>query len=479
MADGHNERFDFAAPLPDVDRVPAVHLIAIGGSGMSGIARLLLARGLPVSGSDNNDVQALSTLREAGATITVGYAADNVADVPDDAVVVVSSAIREDNPELQEVRRRGLAVVHRSQALAMLMAHRSGLAVAGANGKTTTSAMAAVALRGCGADPSYAIGADIAGLGANALPGEGSVFVVEADESDGSFVVYHPDVAIVTNVRDDHLDFYGTSERLREAYLEFARTITPGGLLVACADDPGSRSLAERHVAGGGRAVTYGRDGGDLRIHAEEATGFRQRAGLSWRGLDLDLTLNVPGAHNVLNAAGVVLALAAGLGEDPQAVATALGEFRGTARRFEPRGEAGGVRVVDDYAHNPGKLDAVVRTGLQLRAGGRLIVLFQPHLYSRTQHAATGLAEALRLADHAVVMDVYGAREQPVPGVTGALISDQVPGAHFAADHDAAVDAVLDLAEPGDLVLTVGAGDVTTLGPRLLDRLGSRSAGPS
>lgn len=479
MADGHNERFDFSAPTPDIESVAAVHLIAVGGSGMSGIARLLLARGVRVSGSDNNDIPVLAVLREAGASIRLGYDAAHVADVPDDAVIVISSAIREDNPELQEVRRRGLPVLHRSQALAMLMADRSGLAVAGANGKTTTSAMATVALRGCGADPSYAIGADIAGLGANAMPGEGAVFVVEADESDGSFVVYHPDVAIVTNVRDDHLDFYGTTARLHEAYREFAGTLSAGGLLVACADDDGSRDLAERHAQAGGRAVTYGRTGGDLRITAEEACGFEQRGILRCQGVDLDLTLNVPGAHNLLNAAGVVLALSAGLGQDARAATAALADFRGTSRRFEPRGEADGVRVVDDYAHNPGKLDAVVRTGLRLREGGRLIVLFQPHLYSRTQHAAAGMAEALRLADQAIVMDVYGAREQPMPGVTGALVSDQVPGARFAPDHEAALTALLEVARPGDLVLTVGAGDVTTLGPRLLDGLARRAPGAS
>lgn len=479
MADGVNERFDFAAPLPDLDQVSAVHLVAIGGSGMSGVARLFLARGLSVSGSDNQDVPVLEALRAAGARIDLGYTTEHGAQVPDGALVVVSSAIAEDNPELREIRRRGLTVLHRSQALAALMADRVGLAVAGANGKTTTSAMATVALRGVGGDPSYAIGADIAGLGANAMPGSGDAFVVEADESDGSFVVYRPDVAIVTNIRDDHLDFYGTSGRLHEAYREFASTIAPEGLLVACADDPGSRELARRHVEAGGRVATYGRETGDLRIVAETSRGFEQRATLRLDGVHLDLTLNVPGAHNVLNAAGVVLALTRGLGLAPDAAVGALRDFRGTSRRFEPRGEAGGVRVVDDYAHNPGKLEAVVRTGLALRNGGRLIVLFQPHLYSRTQHAAAGLAEALRPADAAVVLDVYGAREQPVPGVTGRLVSDEVPGAIFAANHDEAVRSVLDLTHPGDLVLTVGAGDVTSIGPRLLEELGHRTAGSS
>ncbi|AKU17212.1 UDP-N-acetylmuramate--L-alanine ligase [Luteipulveratus mongoliensis] len=478
MGHGVNERFDFAASLPLVDDVAAVHMIAIGGSGMSGIARLLLARGVQLSGSDNSDGPALDALRAAGARVFVGNAAANLVEVPADAVVVISSAIREDNPELVEARRRGLLVLHRSQALAMLLGDRTGLAVAGANGKTTTSGMAVVALRAAGADPSFAIGADIAGIGANAAPGAGEAFVVEADESDGSFVVYRPQVAIVTNVRDDHLDFYGTSQRLHQAYAEFAETIRPGGLLVACADDEGSRALAESRRAGGARVLTYGRaPDADLRLTDEAGQGFEWSATLTFEdGPSLPLTLRVPGAHNLLNAAGVALALTAGLGLSPQQVVEGLGEFTGTSRRFEPKGEAAGVRVVDDYAHNPGKLEAVVRTGLALREGGRLVVLFQPHLYSRTQHAAAGLAEALRLADHAVVLDVYGAREAPVEGVSGRLITELVPGSDFAPDHDAALEQVLAASRPGDLVLTVGAGDVTRLGPVLLDRLGQRSS---
>ncbi|MDE9366482.1 UDP-N-acetylmuramate--L-alanine ligase [Luteipulveratus sp. YIM 133132] len=478
MPDGVNDRFDFAAPLPAVSDLAAVHMIAVGGSGMSGVARLLLARGVPLSGSDNNDVPVLASLRSAGARVAVGYAAANLDAVPDDAVVVVSSAIREDNPELAEVRRRGMAVLHRSQALAVLMGDREGLAVAGANGKTTTSGMAVAALRHAGADPSFAIGADIAGVGVNAAPGGGPAFVVEADESDGSFVVYRPEVAIVTNIRDDHLDFYGTSDRLHAAYAEFAGTIRPGGLLVACADDKGSAALAAARRAAGERVLTYGRSAAaDLRVDQESGSGFDWGAVLTFPGgVTLPLTLKVPGAHNVLNAAGVALALTAGLGLSPERAVAGLASFRGTARRFEPRGETAGVRVVDDYAHNPGKLEAVVRTGLALREGGRLVVLFQPHLYSRTQHAADGLAHALRLADHAVVMDVYGAREAPVPGVSGRLVSDQVPGATFAADHDDAVDAVVEAVRPGDLVLTVGAGDVTGLGPRILERLAAGSA---
>jgi UDP-N-acetylmuramate--alanine ligase len=473
--DGTNHRFDFAAPLPALADIRSAHLLAIGGSGMSGVARLLLAAGVQVSGSDRNDSPVLDELRAAGADVRVGQTAEGGALVPDDAVVVVSSAIAEDNPELATVRARGLRVLHRAQALGVLMAGRAALAVAGANGKTTTSAMAVVALRHVGADPSFAMGAPIAGIGANSGVGQGDSFVVEADESDGSFVVYHPQVAIVTSVRDDHLDFYGTSERLQQAYADFADTIRDGGLLVGCADDPGAAALAARHRELGRRVVTYGRTAdADLRLVDESGTGFDWSATLlPASGGSLSLRLKVPGAHNLQNAAGVALAMSEGFGIPLEQAVAGLGEFTGSARRLEPRGAAGGVRVIDDYAHNPDKLDAAVRAGLGLRDGGRLIVAFQPHLYSRTQHAAAGLAAALSLADVAVVLDVYPAREAPVPGVTGALVADVITGAEvvYAPSLDEALQAVLDRVRPGDLVITAGAGDVTTLGPRLLAAL--------
>lgn len=475
LPDGVNRRFDFAAPLPALADIRAAHLIAIGGSGMSGVARLLLDAGVRVSGSENNEVPWLDDLRAAGADVTMGYSAATAERIPDDAVVVVSSAIAEDNPELAAVRARGLQVLHRAQALGVLMAGRAALAVAGANGKTTTSAMATVALRAVGADPSFAIGAPIAGIGANSGVGQGDSFVVEADESDGSFVVYHPQVAIVTSVRDDHLDFYGTSERLQQAYAEFADTIRDGGLLVACADDPGAAALAARHRELGRRVVTYGRTAdADLRLVDEGGTGFDWSATLlPTDDRRIPLRIKVPGAHNLQNATGVALALSEGFDLPLEDVVRGIGEFTGSARRLEPRGEAGGVRVIDDYAHNPDKLDAAVRAGLGLRDGGRLLAVFQPHLFSRTQHAAAGLAAALSLSDVAIVLDVYPAREAPVPGVTGALVADQVTDAEvvYAPTLDEALQAVLDRVRPGDLVITLGAGDVTTIGPKLLAAL--------
>lgn len=476
MADGINRRFDFAATLPALQDVRAVHLIAIGGSGMSGIAALFLARGVTVTGSDRADSAAVQRLRDAGVTVAIGQDAANVTGLDEGTLVVVSSAIAEGNPELAAARERGLTVLHRSQALAVLTAGRRAIAVGGANGKTTTSAMAVVALRSAGADPSFAIGSDIAGIGANSGVGQGDVFVVEADESDGSFVVYRPDVAVVTNVRDDHLDFYGTSERLHAAYDDFAASIRPGGLLVACADDEGSAALARRH-ADRLRVLTYGRSAdADLRLSDERADGMSWSARLSFpSGEQSAMRLEVPGAHNLLNAAGVALALSAGCGIAPDDVVRGLAGFRGTSRRFEVRGSAGGVRVVDDYAHNPDKLEAAIRTGLALRDGGRLIVLFQPHLYSRTQAFAEQFAAALRLADAAYVMDVYAAREDPVPGVTGRLLSDRVPGGVFVASGTDAIDAVTGAAREGDLVLTIGAGDVTALASPILQRLAERS----
>ena len=477
MVNGVNERFDFAEPLPNLPDVAHVHMIAIGGSGMSGVARLFIAAGVSLSGSDNVELPVLDELRAAGADIHVGYNAGNVEHVPDGALVVVSSAIAESNPELAAVRARGLRVLHRSQGLALLMQGTRGLAVAGANGKTTTSGMATATLVSMGVEPSFAIGANIAGLGVNAAPGKSDVFVVEADESDGSFVVYHPQVAIVTNIREDHLDFYGTVENLEAAYEKFAQTIPAEGLLVACADDQGSARLAQRRREAGARVVTYGRGAdADVRIVSEQQQGLSSAASIKTAaGEQVDLTVRVPGAHNVLNACGVLAALTVGLGYDASLVAQHLSGFSGTSRRFEPRGEAAGIRVVDDYAHNPGKLEALVATANGLKGDGRSFVIFQPHLYSRTRDAAVGLGAALAQADVALVLDVYGAREQPMPGVTGQLVVDHAgPNTRFVPTADEALDVVLKEARAGDLVLTVGAGDITQLGPRILEHLTQR-----
>ena len=482
--DGVNPRFTFTDPVPPVATLGRVHLIAIGGAGMSAVARLLLARGVAVSGSDAADSPTLTALRDSGARVHVGHDATHVVDVD---TVVVSSAIREDNVELAAARAGGLRVLHRAQALASLMAGARRVAVAGANGKTTTTSMLVVALVEAAAAPSFASGGEIAQLGTNAALGTGPAFVVEADESDGSFLVYRPHVAVVTNVQPDHLDFYGTVEAVERAYAEFATSVTDDGLLVTCSDDPGARTLLDASRAAGRRVVTYGYDdGADLRVSGTTSQGLATTSTIALAGTEHTLRLAVPGTHNVLDACAAYLAAVAGLGADPAAVLEGLAGFLGARRRFEVRGEADGVTVVDDYAHNPAKVAAVVGTASEIvrRSGdGRLHVVFQPHLYSRTRDFAREFAHALAPADTVVLLDVYGAREQPMPGVTSALIGDPLaalPGQRdvvVGASPVDAVAAVVAAARPGDLVLTVGAGDVTRLAPLVLDALAARAGG--
>ncbi len=487
--DGVNPRFTFTDPVPRPEDLGRVHLVAIGGAGMSAVARLLLARGVPVTGSDAADGPTLQALRAAGAQrVDVGHDAAHVAGAD---TVVISSAVREDNVELAAARAAGSLVLHRSQALASLMSDDHRVAVAGANGKTTTTAMLVVGLAAAGADPSYAAGAEIAQLGTNAAVGGGTAFVVEADESDGSFLSYRPHVAVVTNVQPDHLDFYGTAQHVVAAYRQFADSVVDGGLLVACLDDPGSRALAERARESGRRVLTYGYDAGaDLRVLATVADGLGTHSTLEREGAQLTLDLLVPGEHNVLDACGALLAAVDGCGADGQAVLAGLAGFSGARRRFEVRGEAGGVTVVDDYAHNAPKVAALVGTTAEIvrrAGGGALHVVFQPHLYSRTRDFATAFAEALAPADHVVLLDVYGAREAPIDGVTSALVGDPLralPGERTVVvgpSPQEAVDLVAAAARSGDLVLTVGAGDVTRLGPLLLLALsahGSTAASP-
>jgi len=475
---GQNPRFDFTTPVPSLDELGSVHFIAIGGSGMSGVARVMLARGTRVSGSDAKESPLLGALAAEGADVHVGHDAGHLEGVD---TVVISSAIRDANVELRAARERGLRVLHRAQALASTMADSTRVAVAGANGKTTTTSMLTVALQHCGVDPSFAAGGELAKHGTNAHWGTGQVFVAEADESDGSFLVYRPDVAVVTNVQPDHLDFYGTFERVREAYAAFAASVRPGGLLVACHDDEGSRRLAEEARAGGARVLTYGFDpAADVVLRDEVFHGLTGRATLRGPdGEDRLLRVNIPGRHNLLNAAAAFTVAVDGLGQDAGRVLDGLFGFTGTRRRFEPKGVAAGVTVVDDYAHNPGKVAAVVSTGHQLvRDAGRLVVVFQPHLYSRTRDFAREFGQALAPADRVVLMEVYAAREDPVPGVSSQLVADALRTARPGADvqvvpsWSAVAPTVAALVSAGDLVLTVGAGDVTMVGPEILRALG-------
>jgi UDP-N-acetylmuramate--alanine ligase len=470
-------RFDFRAPVPSAADLGRVHFLAIGGAGMSGVARIMLARGIQVTGSDAKDVPVLKALESEGAGVWVGFheAHQERADA-----IVMSSSIRDDNVELVAARERGVPVLHRAQGLAALMQGRRPVAVAGANGKTTTTSMLTVALQGCGLDPSFAVGGELAKHGTNAHDGADDIFVVEADESDGSFVVYGPEVAIVTNVQPDHLDFYSNFKVVQAAYDAFVATIRPGGLLVTCADDAGAVALAQRARAAGTRVLTYGFDpSSDVVLDDHRQDGVTSSVTLRDAGVERRLTLGVPGRHNALNASAAYAAAVHGLGQDPDRVIAGLASFTGTRRRFEPKGEAGGVVVVDDYAHNAGKVAAVVETAKDLVGdSGRLVVVFQPHLYSRTRDFAAELGTGLAPADVVVVMDVYAAREDPLPGVSGRLVADAVAAArpevevHYVPSWSAVAATVAALARPGDLVLTVGAGDVTMIGPEVLRVLG-------
>lgn len=467
-----NTRFDVLAPRVPLADLGVVHVLAAGGAGMSAIVRLLLDAGVIVHGSDAKDSPLLDRLRERGATLWVGH---DPAHLDGADTVVVSSAIREDNPELAAARERGLRVLHRSQALASAMGEQSRVAVAGANGKTTTSSMLTVALLEAGQEPSFALGGELSTQGVNAALGDGAAFIAEADESDGSFLAYQPHVAIVTNVQPDHLDFYGDFATVESAYREFATTITDGGLLVACADDAGSQRLADRAEADGVRVLRYGfGEGADVRLVDPVLDGTSASAGLVEGGERRELSITVPGRHNLLNAAAAYAAAAHGLGVEAQSVLDGLAAYGGTRRRFETKGEVRGITVVDDYAHNPGKVEAVVRTAKEIAGVHSLFVVFQPHLYSRTRDFAQAFAAGLAPADEVLLLDIYGAREDPMSGITSQLIADPLTQAGRSArvvDEEIAIDAIVAAAQPGDLVLTVGAGDITHLGPRLLEAL--------
>jgi len=463
-------------------RLGRVHFTGIGGAGMSGIARIMLARGIAVSGSDARDSALLGELQALGASVYVGHAAAHLGRLGPGDTLVVSSAIRADNPELAEATRREMRILHRAAALASVMAGRRVIAVAGTHGKTTTTSMLTTVLRECGADPGYVIGGILTETGLGAEDGAGLDFVAEADESDGSFLLLSPDVAVITNVEADHLDNYASLADIEAAFTAFGQRVS--ALVLTCADDPGAEAVAARLDPA--RVRRYGESPhADYRLQDVASRGmaisFTVAADRGPFGeIFSQMTVEVPGRHNALNATAA-FAAAVELGFAPPRVTAALAGYRGARRRMELKGEARGVRVLDSYAHHPTELAADLRAARDITdaAGqGRVIAIFQPHLFSRTRIFAGEFGAALGLADEAIVLDVYAAREDPEPGVTGQLIADAVPGgyARFVPDP-ARVAALIDaIAEPGDLVLTMGAGDVTALGPRLVDALRS-SAG--
>jgi UDP-N-acetylmuramate--alanine ligase len=464
-------------PVPTLEELGAVHFVGIGGAGMSGIARILLARGVRVSGSDRRDTPTLLALRALGARVSVGHDPAHLAGAD---TVVVSTAIRPDNPELAVARRRGLRVLPRAVALAAVMAGRRSIAVAGTHGKTSTTSMLTVAVQACGVDPSFAIGGDLNESGSNAHAGEGDVFVAEADESDRSFLLLAPFGAIVTNIEADHLDNYGDLAAVEAAFDRFLQTVDPAGFVVVCADDPGAARLASMPASA--RVRTYGLAADtDLRLTGlhvgPDATSYTATVD----GTELGrVRIRVPGEHMALNSAAALLA-GLELGLPAADLIEGLARFGGVHRRFELKGVVGGVRVYDDYAHHPTEVTAQLKAARAVAGHGRLVVAFQPHLYSRTQEFAEGFGRALGLADDVVVMDVYGAREDPVPGVTGAMVADAVPlpagRVLFEPSWSAAAPALAARARPGDLVMTMGAGDVSMVGPEVLAALRAGAAG--
>lgn len=473
------------------EHLERVHMIGIGGAGMSGIARILLARGGQVSGSDAKESRTVLSLRARGAQVRVGHDASALDLLPGGPTAVVSThaAIPKDNPELVAAAERGIPVILRPAVLASLMAGHRTLLVAGTHGKTSTTSMLVVALQHCGVDPSFAVGGELNEAGTNAHHGSGDVFVAEADESDGSLLQYDPNVVIVTNVEADHLDFFGTTEAYVRVFDDFAERIAPGGVLVACLDDPGSAALAERVAARGLPIRVIGYGSGEP---AQAVVPLAARL-LDWEPRDVGgvaqvqlwdedrprtLSLSVPGRHMALNALGALLA-AREVGAHVDEIVEGIGGFGGVHRRFQYTGRENGVRVFDDYAHHPTEVRAVLGAARELvrASGGRVLVVFQPHLYSRTSAFAAEFGQALDLADEVVVLDVYGAREKPLPGVSGALVAHEVTRpVHYQPDLSMAPRQVAALARSGDVVITMGAGDVTMLGKEIL---GALAAGPS
>ncbi|MFB4352238.1 UDP-N-acetylmuramate--L-alanine ligase [Microbacterium sp. LS_15] len=460
-------RPDLSLPIPE--SISSAHFIGIGGSGMSGLARMFLDAGIRVSGSDRADSDNLHALAAAGATVHVGHHAAHLGDAD---TVVHTGAIWPENPEFVTAKERGLHVIHRSQALHWLIGSRRLVSVAGAHGKTTSTGMIVTALQALGADPNFVNGGVIEQLGVSSASGSGELFVIEADESDGTFLLYDTAVALITNVDPDHLDHYGSDEAFHDAFVRFADAATEA--VVISSDDAGAlrvgAGLSHPNV------VTFGQaEGSDLRITDIVAAG-PVAATLTHGGESVRLQLAVPGVHNAVNAAGAVAVLRA-LGFGLEESARAVEGFAGTVRRLEKHGVERGVAVFDDYSHHPTEVRAALEAMRSISGDGRIIAIQQPHTYSRTQHMFREFADVLETyADHTVMLDVYGAREDPVPGVTGELVSGAFRDrshVHYVPDWQQAADYTASVAREGDYVITLGCGNVYQIIPQVLESLRS------
>ncbi len=456
---------DFSQPVPD--DLGTIHFIGIGGSGMSGIARILIGMGHKVTGSDLRDTSNVAALRELGATIHIGHAAENLGN-PD--TVVVTSALWPTNPEYLLAKERGIPVLHRSAALAYLTTKHRLVAVAGAHGKTTSTGMVITGLLRLGVEPSFVNGGVIAELGASSASGKDELFIIEADESDGSFLHYDTAVALITNVDPDHLDHYGSLEAFEAEFAKFAQGSKE--FVAISSDDPGAVRVSK--LMSGKRVLTFGKaSSADVQLTSIDASGARVSFSLKFEGNEYSAVLNVPGEHNAINAAGA-FAVLVGLGFDPEKSLAGISTFNGTERRFELHGIRRGVSVYDDFAHHPTEVAAALSAARAVVGEGKLITVFQPHLYSRTRLMHREFAEALSLSDQVVVLDIYAAREDPEPGVTGQLVSDSFQDAnqvHYVPLWDDAPAVAASLANDGDFIITMGCGDVYRMVPQILDAL--------
>jgi UDP-N-acetylmuramate--alanine ligase len=447
------------------------HFAGIGGIGMSGIAEVLLNLGYTISGSDLRLSPTTERLASLGATIYEGHNAENVAGAK---ALVVSSAVEESNPEVQEARRLQIPVIPRGELLAELMRLKYGIAVAGSHGKTTTTSMVATILSHAGVDPTVVVGGKVAAMGgSNARVGKSDFLVVEADESDGSFLKLSPIFAIVTNIDREHLDHYADIKVIRAAFTEFVNKVPFYGAAVLCLDDENVQSILPDVKR---RTITYGRNTqADYQPGLQECGNFHSRFSLRSRTADLgEFQLNIPGEHNVLNATAAI-AVAMELHVEPDVIREGLGKFTGVGRRFELRGTAKGVTVVDDYGHHPTEIRATLAAARSC-VQGRMHVLFQPHRYTRTMHLLDDFARAFHQADRVLVLDIYGASEKPIAGVTSEALVERMRqfghrGAEYADSNAAGVEMIVEGVEPGDMILTLGAGSVSQLADKILERL--------
>jgi UDP-N-acetylmuramate--alanine ligase len=445
-----------------------IHFIGMGGAGMSGIARICIDRGLEVSGSDAKDSTTIHALALQGAKVFIGHDQGHLGHA---RTVVISSAIREDNAELVAARKHGITVITRAQALATLLEGYTSIAVAGTHGKTTTTSMLTITLQGMGLDPSFAIGGTPHDSRANSHHGTGSLFIVEADESDGSFIEYHPDYAIVTNVEVDHVDHFADEAAIHRAFEELLATVKKGVIL--CADDFGSARLAPLARARGLDTYSYGESSSaDLRISHIHTAPDKSFYRATWQGSVLgEVALAIPGLHNVHNSAAA-LAMALVVHASAHEAIRHLGSFTGVGRRFELKGSTKGIRVFDDYAHHPTEVRATIATARLAAAGGKVIVIFQPHRYSRTAAFGEEFAEALKVADYAFLLDIYGAGEEPLPGASSAGISATINArggkSVFEPNLMRAIERATEIAAAHDIIVTMGAGNVTSLAPQIL-----------